>query len=131
LHRDGLSYDVQLNLPGDNPHVLITQADGENRAGRRQRRHVILPTLIPAQRCRERALEVAWFLPENREQRNNQTAYWRKRQERYQELAGLGEEELRAELEYWRELEALSGQRQHFKPGRTDETANSDDEVAA
>ena len=30
-----------------------------------------------------------------------------------------------------RELELLNGQREHFKPGRTDETANVDDEVAA
>jgi hypothetical protein len=74
---------------------------------------------------------VAWFLPENRERRNNQTAYWSKRQTRYEELAGMAEDHLRAELEYWRELEALSGQREHFKPGRTDETACADDEVAA
>jgi hypothetical protein len=43
----------------------------------------------------------------------------------------MAEEQLRAELEYWRELELLSGQREHFKPGRTDETARLDDEVAA
>ena len=43
----------------------------------------------------------------------------------------MGEEHLRAEWEYWRELELLSGQRQHFKPGRTDESAHADDEVAA
>jgi hypothetical protein len=43
----------------------------------------------------------------------------------------MGEEHLRAELEYWRELELLSGQREHFKPGRTDENAYADDEVAA
>jgi hypothetical protein len=43
----------------------------------------------------------------------------------------MAEEFLRAEAEYWRELELLSGQREHFKPGRTDETANADDEVAA
>lgn len=43
----------------------------------------------------------------------------------------MAEEHLRAELEFWRELELLSGQRQHFKPGRTDETAYLDDEVAA
>ena len=41
----------------------------------------------------------------------------------------MAEEHLRAELEYWRELEVLSGQREHFKPGRTDETAYADDEV--
>ncbi len=43
----------------------------------------------------------------------------------------MAEEYLRAEMEYWQELESLSGQRQHFKPGRTDETAYADDEVAA
>jgi hypothetical protein len=74
---------------------------------------------------------VEWFLPENRERRNSQTSYWSKRQTRYQELSAMAEEFLRAELEYWRELELLSGQREHFKPGLTDETANADDEVAA
>jgi len=43
----------------------------------------------------------------------------------------MAEEYLRAELEYWRELELLSGQREHFKPGLTDESARADDEVAA
>jgi hypothetical protein len=43
----------------------------------------------------------------------------------------MAEEELRADMEYWHELEMLSGQRQHFRPGRTDETANLDDQVAA
>jgi hypothetical protein len=76
---------------------------------------------------------VEWFLPENRERRNAATTYWSRRQGRYQELSLMAEEFLRAELEYWRELELLSGQRQHFKPGLTDETATTDDgvEVAA
>ena len=91
--------------------------------------HMILPPAVPVQRCRERAIEVEWFLPENAGRRNNQTSYWRARQARYEELAGMAEEQLRAELEYWRELELLSGQREHFKPGRTDETAYADDEV--
>ena len=43
----------------------------------------------------------------------------------------MAEEYVRADMEFWRELESLSGQRQHFKPGRTDETAVADDEVAA
>jgi hypothetical protein len=43
----------------------------------------------------------------------------------------MADEHLRTEWGYWRELELLSGQRDHFKPGRTDETANADDEVAA
>jgi hypothetical protein len=59
------------------------------------------------------------------------TAYWRKHAARYQELAGLAEEFLRAEHEYWRVLELLSGHRQHFKPGLSDETRSFDDEVAA
>ena len=84
---------------------------------------------VPAQRCRERALEVEWFLPENRGRRNNGTSYWRARQARYDALAAMAGEHLRAELDYWRELELLSGQREHFKPGRTDETAYVDDEV--
>src|SRR5205807_9342967 len=90
-----------------------------------------LPPQISAQRCRERVIEAEWFLPQNRDRRNNDTAYWRKRYARYQELAGMAEEHLRAELEYWRELELLSGQREHYKPGRTDETAYADDEVRA
>jgi hypothetical protein len=129
LHRDGLAYDVQLNLAGDRPHVLITANGTAKPRKHTAARAVILPPPVPAQRSRERALEVAWFLPENREQRNSTTPYWNKRQERYQELAGMAEEQLRAELEYWRELELLSGQREHFKPGRTDETAYADDEV--
>jgi len=131
LHRDGLCYDVQLHLAGDNSRVLVTASGTAKPRRQAETRHSILPPLIAAQRCRERALEVAWFLPENRERRNAQTAYWRMRQERYQELAGMADEELRAELEYWRELELLNGQRHHFKPGRTDETAHAVDEVAA
>jgi hypothetical protein len=83
------------------------------------------------QRCRDRAIEVEWFLPENRERRKDGTAYWAKHQARYQELAAMAEEFLRADLEYWRELELLSGQRARFKPGLMDETAYTDDEVAA
>jgi hypothetical protein len=37
-----------------------------------------LPPPIPAQPCRDRAIEVEWFLPENREPRKNGTAYWAK-----------------------------------------------------
>jgi hypothetical protein len=86
---------------------------------------------MPAQRCRDRALEAEWFLPENRERRKDGTAYWGRHQARYRELSGMAEEFLRAEAEYWRELELITGQREHFKPGRTDETARADDEVAA
>lgn len=34
------------------------------------------------------------------------------------------------DVEYWREMEVLSGQREHGKPGRNDENAYADDEVA-
>jgi hypothetical protein len=133
LHRDGLGYSVQLNLPGLNPHVLIT-ASGTATPRKRAAAHRLplpAPVPVPAERCRDRALEAEWFLPENRERHNGSTSYWGKHQARYQELSGMAEEFLRAEAEYWRELELISGQRQHFKPGRTDETANLDDEVAA
>jgi hypothetical protein len=132
LNRDGLSYEVKLNLIGSNPHVLVTASGkAKPRKASAAARRVPLPPPVPIQRCRERALEVEWFLPENHARRNNQTSHWRTRQARYQELSQMAEEQLRAELEYWRELELLSGQREHFKPGRTDETANLDDEVAA
>ncbi len=131
LHGDGLSYDVQLNLADANPHVLVTASGMAKPRKQPAARRLSLPAPVPPQRCRERALEAAWFLPEFRDKRKDGTAYWRKHAARYQELAGLSEEFLRAEHEYWRELELLSGQRQHWKPGLTDETATADDEVAA
>jgi hypothetical protein len=131
LHRDRLRYDVQLNLAASNPHVLII-ASGKSKARRHPAvRTVTVPPPVPAQRCRERAMEAEWFLPENRDRRKDGTAYWPKHQPRYQELSKLAEEFIRADAEYWRELELLSGQRAHFKPGRTDDTAYADDEVAA
>jgi hypothetical protein len=131
LHRDGLSYCVQVNLTDPRPHVLITATGTATPRKRSTARHCALPQPIPAQRCRDRAQEAAWFLPENRERRNSNTTHWRTRAGRYAELNALAEEHLRAELEYWRELELLSGHREHFKPGRADETAYLDDEVAA
>jgi hypothetical protein len=131
LDSDGLAYDVQFILTGGNPHVLITASGTVKARKHSASRAVILPPPIPAQRCRDRALEVEWFLPENLSRRNSSTSYWRARPARYAELSTMAEEHLRAELEYWHELETLSGRREHFKPGRTDETANADDEVAA
>ena len=131
LHQDGLSYSVQLNLTASDPHVVILASGTAKPRKSRAAHRLPLPPPVPAQRCRDRALEVAWFLPENRERRNHHTGYWGRHQARYQELSAMAEEFLRAELEYWRELELLSGQREHFKPGRTDETAYADDEVAA
>jgi hypothetical protein len=131
LDRDGLDYSVQLNLTGHTPHVLIT-ASGTAKPRKQAGAHRLpLPPPIPPQRCRDRALEAEWFLPENRERRKDGTAYWGKHQARYQELSQMAEEFLRADAEYWRELELLSGQRQHFKPGLTGEARTSDDEVAA
>lgn len=40
-------------------------------------------------------------------------------------------EEARADIEYWRELEILSGQRQRFKPGKAEAVDVLDDEIAA
>jgi hypothetical protein len=131
LHRDGLDYNVTLNLADTRPHVLV-MASGTAKPRKLVGAHrVPPPPPIPAQRCRDRAVEVEWFLPENRARRKDGTAYWAKHQARYQELSGMAEEFLHAELEYWRELELLSGQRARFKPGLADETWYADDEVAA
>ena len=131
LNRDGLDYDVRLNVTAPRPHILITASGVSKRRKVTASHRFTLPAPIPPQRCRDRALEVEWFLPENRERRNDGTAYWRKHAARHAELANMAEEFLRAEAEYWRELELLSGQRQHFKPGLSDETRSYDDEVAA
>lgn len=130
LHRDGLDYRVQLNLMDARPHVLITASGTAKPRRHPAARALTLPPPVPAERCRDHALEAEWS-PENRERRKDGTAYWSKHQARYRELADMAEEYVRAEAEYWRELESLSGQREHFKPGRTDETANADDGVAA
>jgi hypothetical protein len=131
LDADGLGYDVRFNLACQQPHMLIT-ASGTAKPRKRPAAHLItLPPPVQPQRCRERALEAEWFLPENQARRNVNTGYWRRRPRRHDELAAMAEEQLRAEVEYWRELELISGQRQHFKPGLTDETAYQDDEVAA
>lgn len=131
LHRDGLSYSVRLNLTNARPHVLITASGTAKRRRHSGVRHAAKRQRLQAHHCRERALETAWFLPENHQRRNANTSHWRTRPGRYAELNAMAEEQLRAELEYWRELELLSGQREHFKPGRADETAYLDDEVAA
>lgn len=132
LAADGLSYAVTFALTGDTPHILTTASGIATRKPR--------PLAVPkhgmvqpakAQQCAIHARETEWFLPENLTRRNANTTHWRTRAGRYAELNAMAEDQLRSELEYWRELELLSGQREHFKPGRTDETAYQDDEVAA
>jgi hypothetical protein len=131
LARDGLDYRVKFTLDGDDPHILVT-ASGTVTRTRRQSvpRHAMVPP-VKCEQCAARALEAEWFLPENATKRNSDTTHWRRRGARYAELNAMAEAELRAELDYWRELELLSGQRQHYKPGLTDEQAWADDEVAA
>jgi hypothetical protein len=131
LHRDGLDYAVQLNLATEAPHIIITATGTATHRKQAATHRFTPPPPIPAKRCKDRAQEAEWFLPENRDRRNGDTTHWRSRQTRYQELSQMAEEHLRAEAEYWRELEVLSGQRQHFKPGRTNESFRADDEVAA
>ena len=131
LHRDGLTYVVELNLTHAQPHVLITASGTAKRQKQHATRKLTLPLPVPVQRCRDRALEASWFLPENRERRKDGTAYWGKHHARYEELSTMAEEHVRAEYEYWRELESLSGQREHFKPGRTDANAYADDQAEA
>jgi hypothetical protein len=131
LHQDGLSYDVRFNLAGARPHVLITASGTAKPRKLPTTRHLKVPPSVPVQRCKDRALEASWFLPENAIRRNANTTYWRNHQARYRELSGMAEDVLRAEMQYWQELEMLNRQREHFRPGRTDETAIADDEVAA
>jgi len=131
LNQDGLDYSVQLNLTHLKPHVLITASGTVKPRKQRTTRGLTLPPPVPAQRCRDRALEAEWFLPENRERRKDGTAYWAKHHARYQELSQMAEEFLRAEAEYWRDMELLSGRRDHFKPGLTGEEGYVPDEVAA
>lgn len=132
LAADGLDYAVTLALDGPDPHILITASGKTTRKPKAVAlpRHGMVPPIKSAQ-CAIRAQEVEWFLPENRTRRNANTGHWRTRRTRHDELAAMAEDALRAELEYWRELELISSQRQHFKPGRTDEAARLDDEVAA
>lgn len=131
LARDGLDYRVTLTLDGDDPHILINASGTVTRTRKKSGpRHGMVPPVKP-QQCAERALEAEWFLPDNAFRRNSNTSHWRRRGARYAELSAMAEEQLRAELAHWREMELLSGQRQHYKPGLTDETAWADDEVAA
>jgi hypothetical protein len=132
LAADGLDYSVTFALTGEAPHILITAsgtARGKRKPLARAKHYTGQP--VKSAQCAVHAQEAAWFLPENRERRNANTTHWRMRAGRYAALNDMAEENLRAELEYWGELESLSGQREHFKLGRTDETANLDDEVAA
>jgi hypothetical protein len=132
LAADGLDYTVTFALAGSDPHILIT-ASGKSTRKRKPaslHRRRMVPALKP-QQCVIHGQEAKWFLAENRERRNANTTHWRTRAGRYAELNAMADEHLRAELEFWHELELLGGQREHFKPGRTDETAYLDDEVAA
>ncbi len=132
LATDGLDYAVTFAHSGNDPHILIT-ASGK---ATRKRKPLALPKrgMVPrvkSEQCAIQRQEVEWFLPENRARRHANTGHWRTRRNRHDELAAMAEDQLRAELEYWRELELISGQREHFKPGLTDETLYVDDEVAA
>jgi hypothetical protein len=131
LAADGLDYAVTFALTGDDPHILITASGTVRRKHRLtvMRHGTVQP--VKSQECALRALEAEWFLPEKATKRNTNTTHWQRRAARYAELSPMAEEQLRAEVEFWRELELLSGQRQHFKPGLTDDTAWADDEVAA
>jgi hypothetical protein len=128
LDRDGLDYEVQLKLADVRPHMLIMASGMPKPRRRPTRKHVLQSPPVPAQRCRDRALEAEWFLPENRGRRKDGAKYWGKHQARYQELVQMDEEHLRADAEYWREMEWLSSQR----TGRADEsTPEEPQEVAA
>src|SRR6266567_1838654 len=76
LHRDGLDYSVQLNLNDLKPHVLITASGTVKPRRQPAKRGFTLAPPVPTERCRGRALEAEWFLPENRERRKDGTVYW-------------------------------------------------------
>ena len=131
LNRDGLDYTVQLNLKNPKPHMLITASGTAKPRKQPSARAFTLPAPVPAQRCRDRAMEAEWFLPEFQERRKDGTVYWAKHRARYQELSQMAEEHIRADAEYWRELELISGRRDRFKPGMTDDTGYVPEVVAA
>ena len=129
LHSDGLQYSVEFNLIADEPHVLITASGKAKPARRPKAQPLTLPQPVSLKRCRQEIDAREFYLPEHHDKRGcrspkigNTYAY---------HLVNVAEEHLRAEIEYWRELELLSGQREHFKPGLADEIACADDEVAA
>ena len=132
LAADGLTYFVSFVLSGDDPHIVTTAA-GKVRRKRRQPMgpRIGMVQTVKVVNCATHALEAAWFLPENATKRNANTTHWKRRTERYSELNTMAEEQLRAEVQYWRELELLSGRREHFKPGLRHENRYQDDEVAA
>jgi hypothetical protein len=130
LAADGLEYAVVFAITGDNPHLLITAwGDAVPKRKPHSPRRLVLPSRVKPEQCAVHAQEAEWFLPESRTRRNANTTHWRGRTGRYAELNAMAEEELRADVEFWRELELLSGQREHFKPGRTHETSVLDDSV--
>src|SRR5580704_17299118 len=102
LANDHLDYEVMFTLGGNDPHILITAwgTPVRERKPNATPRH-IMPQPLKADVCAVRSQEVEWFLPENRQRRNNHTTYWRRRSGRYAELNAMAEEQLRAELEYW------------------------------
>jgi len=131
LAADGLDYAVTFALAADDPHILIAASGKATRKRRPVAPRYGMVQPVKPQDCSTHAREAEWFLPENATKRNNNTTHWQRRGARYAELNAMAGDLLRAEAEFWRELELLSGQRQHFKPGLTDETAWADDEVAA
>src|SRR5438874_169837 len=97
LHADALTYDVELHLTELHAHVLVIASGNAQRRKPATVRRMVLPPPVPAQRCRERALEASWFLPENAQRRNANTSYWRTHQTRYEELSRMAEECVRVD----------------------------------
>ncbi len=129
LNRDQLSYSVEWNLSTDQPHALITASGtAKPRTGPAMRPKAVGRRRMH-QQCQSRKRECEWIL--NAQRDDDHASYWRRRHARYKELSEMGEEILRAELDFWRELEALSGQRQRFPPGRAVALMPDDDQASA
>jgi hypothetical protein len=126
LNRDGLDYDVQFNLACAHPYIVIKASGVSNRVYKPATTRTCTTPLTHEQ-CKKRLDAVERFTT------GRMRAYGRE-SSKYNELSNIAEwgpDFIEAELDFWREMEALSGQRQHNKPGMTDETIYADDEVLA
>jgi hypothetical protein len=129
LAAQGLNYTVHYALNVPEPHVLIF-ADGTPKAAavRRPVRSMVQP--VKAAVAKAHKLEAAWFLPEWQDKKKSDgAAYWRRHAARRSELERMAQDEIRAEFEFWQELESLSETREHFKPGLAVDAVKQDDEV--
>lgn len=132
LHRDGLSYSVEFcYFDTQFPVIRILAAGTYAKRRRSNSKPSILPPPVPQAVAKQRA-DFAEFFVEGKHRsyphgpKKHKAQYWE-----LSKIAQQGREFIEAELAYWRELELLSGQRQHNKPGKTADNQYADDGIAA